>query len=435
MAPATVLRCLLGQSCAAARLRPIIRRPLLCVSAIPTNSRLRHAAVVAFSTSPVSQSPPVAPPPPPPSSADFGATLCATSSQPHTQVLSSFLDAFLGGEWIISTAEYLLGTWSLLMEKTAWVGDVSFTVFSAVHDLTGLKWGFVIPLTCILLRVTMTLPVALWSRRNSQRYSRLSSLTRAISSVILRARQRGAIKLLPKEFDVPLATLRAQPAAAKEFVTTPEPNELFSRNFRNFLSENGNNTRSLFRVHILKSSGVGLMQAFILFFGSRGVAHYARLRADDTAVLSDGSFFSNQGMLWFSDLDKVDPYMVLPILFAATTFFNIEGFNRESERMIAFRGGKSGLVAAVFGMLSRMSGLFMVSLSFFYPSSYTIYWLTSALYSIAQNAFMRHYFRTVPEKALAPMLAPPTAAVLASRSLDHAALTRLVQSSKAMAAK
>lgn len=304
-----------------------------------------------------------------------------STSRPHsseispgsTDIASSVVDtassSFFSMDTVLVAAGKIIEAWVWLYEHTEFIGRISFKIFSAVHEVTGFTWGLVIPITCIILRLSMTLPVALWSRKNSQRLGRLSSLSQSIMRVVGRGSSNNKLKIFPKELDLtkefPIKT--APRAQIDQFVTAPVPQNIADKSINTFVKENAQANRKLFKVNIVKSFAVGFTQAFILFFGSRGVAHYRSLRADDTSQLAEGTTYVDQGMLWFPNLDAVDPYMVLPVIFSAVTFFNIEGFNRESARVIDYRGGRQSMVSFFLSMLARGGGLFMTCMSFFYP--------------------------------------------------------------------
>ncbi|KAK7205822.1 hypothetical protein BZA70DRAFT_143178 [Myxozyma melibiosi] len=311
------------------------------------------------------------------------------------------------------------------------LGQASFKIFETVHSLTGLSWGAVIPITCILLRLTLTLPVALWSRQNSKRLSRLSMLSRSISTVIGSGVRKNAVKLLPKELDLetelPLKTAPREQINA--FVTAPVSSDLARSSMMSFVKDNAAETQKLFKVHFIKSFAVGIAQMLILFFGSRGVAEY-RMRVDMVASSGDTANQINEGLLWLSNLSEPDPLFILPVVFAATTFVNLEGIRIESEKVAAYRGTPSGPISLFFGMFAKTGAFSVCFLAFFYPVSYTVYWLASALYSLFQNAYLRHFYPFVPDNKLATPLNKPLNSHQIIKDLDADSLLKLAKSSR-----
>ncbi|KAK9238166.1 hypothetical protein V1525DRAFT_432032 [Lipomyces kononenkoae] len=345
--------------------------------------------------------------------------------------VTSWFDYIFDWDWLLRFAQSWMDAYVWFLDNTVFIAQFSFKLFSAVHDITGLTWGWVIPITCILLRITLTLPVALWSRKNAQRMNDIGALVQAISSLIRNGMSKGRLKILPKGFD---RNALPGPGASKDevaqvfdLVETPKQR---AQTIREFSKSNYTLTQKQFHVSLWRTFAVAVVQAVILFFGSRGVAQYSRVRTDDTSILRDGTHYHTQGMLWFPDLDAVDPYMILPVAFTAMTFFNIEGYVREGENVRAFRRARQGVLQRFFNVVARMGGLFIVSLSFIYPSSYTIYWLTSAFYSIVQNAFLRRYYKFIPGNRLATPMKRPANPIRITAALDEPSMRRLIEQAR-----
>ncbi|KAK9468173.1 hypothetical protein V1512DRAFT_258916 [Lipomyces arxii] len=336
-------------------------------------------------------------------------------------------DMFSGSDMVAGSINWIVDAYNVMMEKSMIVGYYSFQLFLGVHNATGLNYGYVIPITCILLRLTMTLPVSFWSRKNAQKMNKLSDVVLSSAAVIGNAARRRSMILLPKLYDKTMVPdTSSPPKLVDAFFAQPE-GQLTRKSVTTFLREYNRSLNLKFDASLYKTYAVAFSQMVILFFGSRGVAYYSNARSDATAVLSPGTNYSDQGMLWFTNLDVVDPYTILPLAFTATTFFNIEGFVRESDSARKFRQTPRSFRTSVAFVLSRTGGLFLISLSFFYPSSYTIYWLTSALYSVVQNAFMRRYYPFVPDKTQTEPLAEPTNAKRIMLDLDEKSMTKLLK--------
>ncbi|KAK9313743.1 60Kd inner membrane protein-domain-containing protein [Lipomyces starkeyi] len=341
---------------------------------------------------------------------------------------TSWVDYIFDWDWLLKFAQSCVDAYVWFLDKTVIIGEISFNVFSTVHDVTGLTWGWVIPITCILLRVTLTLPVAFWSRKNAQRMNEIGGLVQAIGTLIRNGMIKGRLKILPKGFD---RNALPDPSSTKEqvgqiFSLVETPKERM-QTIKQFAKSNYKLTQNQFHVSIWRTFAVAFVQSFILFFGSRGVARYSRVRTDDTSVLTEGTYYHTQGMLWFQDLDTVDPYLILPVVFTAMTFLNIEGYVREGDKVRAFRRARQGVLTRIFSVVARFGGLFIVSLSFIYPSSYTIYWLTSALYSMVQNAFMRRYYKFVPGDKMATPMNQPANPLRITATLDDRSMQRLME--------
>ncbi|KAK9456426.1 60Kd inner membrane protein-domain-containing protein, partial [Dipodascopsis uninucleata] len=292
------------------------------------------------------------------------------------------------------------------IDNTQILGQWSYKLFVSVHDYSGLTWGYTIPITCVMLRFLITFPVAIWSRKNMQRSSTLSPMLKSSTLVAAEGVRREKLKILPKE------------GTDAELVPIPQ-----------FAKELGMHLQKSYSTNIFKSLSVAFVQAFALLFGSRGVFHYANLRTEETEVLSEGTFFHNQGFLWFTDLDKPDPYLVIPLSLAILSFYNIERYWKEAAAARAFIEGKRTLLSAILNQLGRLGVLSLVTFSFSYSTSFTLYWLTSALCTTAQQAFLRRYYRLVPSPELAKPLKKMTDAKVISAKLNPSVLRDLISRS------
>ncbi|XP_071952543.1 cytochrome c oxidase assembly protein COX18, mitochondrial-like isoform X2 [Antedon mediterranea] len=104
-------------------------------------------------------------------------------------------------------------------------------------------------------------------------------------------------------------------------------------------------------------------------------------------TLSDG------GTLWFTNLVLPDPLYILPLAVGLLNLINIE------LQTLNVREG-SKFPKLVTNMLRGLS-IIIIPIAAYMPSAITLYWMTSASYSVAQNLFLK-----LPKVRLALNLVP-----------------------------
>ena len=89
-------------------------------------------------------------------------------------------------------------------------------------------------------------------------------------------------------------------------------------------------------------------------------------------------------ILWITDLGKMDPYFVLPILMGATMFY---------QQKITPSNFQDPMQEKVFKFLPIIFTFFFVT----FPSGLVLYWFTNNLFSIAQQYMVNRQFKAMKE--------------------------------------
>ncbi|KAJ1559042.1 Cytochrome c oxidase assembly protein cox18, mitochondrial, partial [Cladochytrium tenue] len=91
------------------------------------------------------------------------------------------------------------------------------------------------------------------------------------------------------------------------------------------------------------------------------------------------------GILWFVDLTAPDPTLLLPVAIGIANWANIE-MNMAAVKNPTLR---QRALKHVFQLLALVA----VPIATQVPSIISVYWLTSAGYSLVQNALIRKYIK------------------------------------------
>ncbi|KAK9459558.1 uncharacterized protein V1516DRAFT_530909 [Lipomyces oligophaga] len=328
----------------------------------------------------------------------------------HSEALSSF-DVTTFFTFLSDSVDSLFDAFQWILSHTEIIGKASFEVLAAVHDVTGLRWGFVIPLTCILIRLAISLPVAISAAKYTRNMSRLGSLTKALLFTLMKRVGDGKLKLVPS---------KSVPASSPEV-----PQEtLVSAFTKMFYSKAGQDLKisnwTLYRAPLINAS--------VIFFSFRGIAQYTTMNPTELETRFPGETYASQGFLWFPNLDSADPFMILPVLFTIATFYFAELMTRRAKNLASLEIHYSE--TQLFASLTRFIGLFITTLTFFYPVSYTLYLLTSTSYSIIQTWFIDHFYSPVPTPKVSELLTKPTNSNLIRRSYDHDQLSAILKADR-----
>ncbi|EMR10127.1 hypothetical protein PNEG_01405 [Pneumocystis murina B123] len=214
------------------------------------------------------------------------------------------------------------------------------TGLQTVHAL-GIPWWATIPLTTLLLRTAMV-PIVLWSRNRMIRYIYIKPLIRAWKCQIVR--------------------------------------------FDNIKSEKFNEKRSeLFRRHNCHPIG-SVVVPFIQFplfltmtFALRGMSGWSIPLFPKSDIPMEVSL-SYEGIAWMQDLTVPDSIGFLPVCLGLINLINIE-LNIYFHKEMFF-------VSTFMTRFAQVNALIFIFISMQAPIALCLYWITSSLFSAAQNAVL-----------------------------------------------
>ncbi|CZT12451.1 related to COX18 Protein required for activity of mitochondrial cytochrome oxidase [Rhynchosporium agropyri] len=273
----------------------------------------------------------------------------------------------------------------------------SHDALTAVHSLTGLPWAYSIPLFAVMLRTTLVLPLAIYTRRSLITKVQISPILQAYKTILIRQTMRENLHFGP---------VKVQGEVLRKVKAKRE--ELYKRygcgNWKTYLG--------LLQLPIFLSvmealrkmcaSNQGVLG--MLLGSDETVVQNAETGAESTlASLSpdSGTFesllssiplessFATEGMLWFPDLLLPDPYYVLPFVLSGTILLSIFG-GSTSHAVIVTTWQKR--VKSSMGTVALCIGPLMLNV----PSALMIYWITSSTTAYLQ-ALLLDKFMPLPK--------------------------------------
>ncbi|KAL2073932.1 hypothetical protein VTL71DRAFT_11258 [Oculimacula yallundae] len=263
----------------------------------------------------------------------------------------------------------------------------SHEALTAVHSATGLPWAYSIPLFAILLRVTLILPVSIYTRRSNIKQIGLSPLLESWKHILRKQTMRESGHLGP---------VVAQSEVLKKM--RKKRGELFRRHgcgtWKNYLS--------LLQIPIFLS----VMEALRKMCGSRqgvlgmllgkdevGGAETSRGVVDYLLAIPLETSLATEGALWFPNLLLADPQLVLPFVLSGTILLNILGGRKSYSAM----GKWQQRLTRSMTVVALAVGPLMLNV----PSALMIYWITSSTTGYLQMLLLEK-FMPLP-KAIAPL--------------------------------
>ena len=258
--------------------------------------------------------------------------------------------------------------------------NATHTVITGIHSFTGLPWAATLPLVAVLVRLTITGPIAVYGHTISKRRREIFPLLYAWRATITRNVMR---------------THKAEGPVACE--------RIIERQAR----ETGAGIRKRMGVQYWKSSLTWIqLPTFLLFIETiRNMCNADSgllglfMSAPRKDVTSGGDadqphvnpYFeptlATEGALWFPDLLVPDPMLILPFTLSATLFASI----LFHERGIRATGVPLGVWQIRLQRTVKILALVIGPATLGMPSGIMIYWISSSLCVLAQNVFLEWY--------------------------------------------
>ncbi|CEP60458.1 membrane insertase COX18 LALA0_S01e11342g [Lachancea lanzarotensis] len=267
--------------------------------------------------------------------------------------------------------------------------------FVLLHELSGLPWIFLVPATTFSLRTIFTLPFSIWQRRRIVKQQELRKVTQATTPVV-KLRLAAATQRQQMESQSSSAVLQKKPPLTPEQITLLALKETRTRQKKLFEDN---------KVQLWKNFILPLVQVPLWVSVSMGLRNLTDHRLIDTNLSSvppslHGSnmheIISQIGSLDLSvPLDNLP--MLAPLCLGLLALMNVENNGR---MMTTTTAGAMGIKVALSPNsklsqstqsvlnISRLSCIFFMGVSTQAPFLLSIYWISSQLYSLVQNAFL-----------------------------------------------
>ncbi|KAL7276504.1 hypothetical protein RUND412_000495 [Rhizina undulata] len=249
-------------------------------------------------------------------------------------------------------------------------------LLQGLHATTGLPWWAVIPATAFLLRLSVTTPLTIFSRLRGQKILALQPVLAAWQHHIAGAVRKSAAGESPQKWEKATRTaLRAK------------RRELWARHgcqaWKMFLPFG---QIPVWVVASMTLRGMTAGEAVPGWMKVVGGA-FGGDKAEGVevgAVVPQEAGFAEEGVLWFQDLLVADPLLILPLSFSFLLFANIE---LQAKQVPATTKGRR-----IFTNAMKVTALAVFPLTMSNPAAMTLYWTSSALYSLVQNIIIQRLY-------------------------------------------
>jgi mitochondrial inner membrane protein COX18 len=275
-------------------------------------------------------------------------------------------------------------------------------LLTGLHSITHLPWAYTIPLSALLLRLSLTLPLTIYTRLVIQQRLTLQPLLQAWSHQIRRhnmaksGHMGPAIVYRDTQADMRekrsqiygrwgcrlwknylpviqlpiwllmLETLRGMAGTRKGLLGLMLPTELIGK---------VDELDAAPELAALGMSEAGIVGAELI--GEKSVVE---------AVVAVEPSLATEGMLWFPDLMAADPMLWLPFMLSGTMFLNIYSGQQRGIPGVAMTQGRIRWMRAL-GVVALAAGPLTLQM----PTAMLLYWVSSGLLGYGQNLLIDHY--------------------------------------------
>ncbi|KAJ5585198.1 uncharacterized protein N7459_004998 [Penicillium hispanicum] len=272
--------------------------------------------------------------------------------------------------------------------------DASTNLIHGIHNSTGLPWVASIPLTALLVRTGIALPLQIFTRTNARREADISPLI--------------------------LATQRL-------YHTRGKANGWTKDRVQNVVNQRASLLRSKWKIipgyqlvnFVQIPVWISIMESLRGMCGSKNgimpwILSWIEPEKDVTAHLESLHLtpepsLANEGSLWFPDLLAGDPTSVLPCLLTASILLNIRtGWNMKTFGEISDLPDLQMYQQTVFRGLRVFVQLLALNVglsgvAYEMPVALMIYWITSTNVATLQTWFLNKYlFKSEPPPLYTP---------------------------------
>lgn len=269
--------------------------------------------------------------------------------------------------------------------------DASSSLFCGVHSITGLPWVASIPLTALLVRTMVGLPLQIFTRIHARRERDIQPLLRSWQIYY----EGKAKKTNPDE----------NPKIAAR--TNIQSSQIMLRN--RWKVATGYQLTGLLQLPIwlslveslraMSGTRAGLLDWFVPIFSSS--EKFQQDRIEQAQHLFQPTM-ATEGALWFPDLLAGDPTGALPIILTASILMNIQsGWRALPAKEIAELNTLQMYQSSLFrGLRMTVQILALnIGLSGWYyemPAALMLYWITSSNIATLQTFLLEKYMFVKP---------------------------------------
>ncbi|CAL9732151.1 cytochrome c oxidase assembly protein Cox18p, mitochondrial [Monosporozyma unispora] len=246
-------------------------------------------------------------------------------------------------------------------------------LFTTTHELTGIPWVVLIPLTTVTLRTVFTLPISIMQRKRIVKQQELRKISTSSTPII---KSRLALLVNDKGNKTKLTPDQIQLLAMKE--TRKRQKLLFK----------------LYNIPLWKNVMLPLVQIPLWTTLSLSIRNLTSLEIERSTKQWFESFNWNGIDLTGPLLDYP---MIIPLTLGALSIMNVEyngkmisRRNTDNVGIEVYRDDQSRINQAMKSILniSRIGCIFMMGVSSQSAVLLSLYWISSQLYSLIQNIIL-----------------------------------------------
>jgi mitochondrial inner membrane protein COX18 len=259
----------------------------------------------------------------------------------------------------------------------------SFEIINAIHGSTGLSWVYVLPITAILIRSTIVLPLSFWSRVNERRLMEIRPLIIAWVPRIQRKVMKENSHLGP---------------VACEKLAKLEHRQKQSRIFKDFGITRWAAFAPLLQlpVFLLAIETIRRMSGI-----QSGLLGWIASKIEGVETASNipiQTSLSSEGALWFQDLLVPDPQLILPVVLSSLLFSNVTIHFRNT-------GVRPSKTSVMWNRVMKLLAIAIIPVTLQMPAGILVYWTSSAAFGLLSNFAMDFFVPIKPSPtACKPMI-------------------------------
>lgn len=263
---------------------------------------------------------------------------------------------------------------------------LAHSLLQGVHATTGLPWVASIPLTAVIVRTVVALPLQIWAFSHRKTQAKLSSLVSTWAQF-----HRDKVMATSKVQGINLGPQAANKQMRKGFLR--DRNRLYRRwGFRLWVG---------YAPILQLPAWLSVMESLrYMVDGPGGLLRWIQSwgKTVDTESTSPlipvAESMSTEGALWFQNLLVADPTWILPVALSATILTNISlGWKVPSKMALDSMPLGQQVIQKAFNVLR--SGLQIMALSLApimiqaeVPAGLLVYWISSTLFATAQSQIL-----------------------------------------------
>lgn len=290
----------------------------------------------------------------------------------------------------------------------------TYTLITSLHAATGLSWAAALPLTALIVRISLIAPITLYSHSVSQRRLKNRPLLEAWAHVYRKKIKeehaakgpKACQKLFVKQFSQKSAEIYKMTGTQrwKSFLPYLQLPVWLTviETIRRMCGTSGG-LLGMIQESLDKSSpqntpvddSQSLSKSSQVETASE-IDDWKMVQSNDSKLPEDifeasvvpvEPTLSTEGALWFPDLLIPDPHLILPFILSATMFANIAYQERIAR--------KGSLTPSAFqrrlGNSFKIVILAVGPLTLAVPSAIHIYWISSSAFALANSVLMNWY--------------------------------------------